>query len=73
MNTKPYQTASRIWYETWDNNERRPYWWSTRDERGKCFEIRKSGGLHKLYKGERETYLSSHSTLQDAMDAAENF
>lgn len=58
------------WYENWDYENHEPYWWSTRDKRGICFEIRKKGEYLDLFLGEHEKFISRHSTLQEAMDAA---
>ena len=58
------------WYETWDYKTRKTYWWTQRDKRGICFEIRKNGEYLDLFLGEHEKFISRHSTLQDAMDSA---
>lgn len=64
---------ARKWYETWDYRAHKPYWWSTRDKFGGCFEIRKNGDMLDLYFGEHEKLISSYDTLQAAMDAAEEY
>lgn len=58
------------WYQTWDYKTRKPFWWTQRDERGVCFEIRKNGEHLDLFLGEHEKRISRHNTLQEAMNAA---
>lgn len=58
------------WYETWDYKTCKPYWWTQRDQRGICFEIRKNNDKLDLFIGEHEKFISKHDTLQSAMDAA---
>jgi hypothetical protein len=59
------------WYETFDYNTRKTYWWTQRNEKGICYEIRKENDSFVLYEGEHEIVLSKHRTLQAAIDVAQ--
>ena len=60
------------WYKTWDYENRRNYWWTQRDAEGKFAEIRKNdnGNFELLI---CDTYKSTHTKLQDAMDEAKKY
>ena len=49
-------------YETYDYHTKRKYWWTQRDEDGRCAEIRQNdnGGLNLLI---CDTFKSAHETL----------
>ena len=59
-------------YETYDYNTKRKYWWTQRDACGRCAEIRKNdNGKFELMIC--EIYNSTHNSLQDAMDEAKKY
>lgn len=59
-------------YETYDYNTKKKYWWTQRDEEGRCAEIRRSDkGAFELIIC--DFYKSSHSTLQEAMDESKKY
>ena len=59
-------------YETYDYHTKRKYWWTQRDEDGRCAEIRQNdnGGLNLLI---CDTFKSAHETLQETMDEAKKY
>ena len=56
------------WHETYNPNTGARYWWTQRDSRGVCFEIRQIGKRFDLYTC--DAFTRSFETLQAAMDAA---
>ncbi len=56
------------WYKNWDYKTHNYFWWTQRDQRGICFEIRKDNINFNLYVCEE--FKSSYVSLQAAMNAA---
>lgn len=56
------------WYETYNPFTGTRKWWTQRDSRGVCFEIRQIGKRFDLYTC--DAFTRSFETLQAAMDAA---
>lgn len=60
------------WYKTWDYETRRNYWWTQRDAKGRCAEIRKNdnGNFDLLI---CNTYKSTHNEPQEAINEAKKY
>ena len=59
-------------YETYDYNTKRKYWWTQRDSEGRCAEIRKNdNGKFELMIC--EIYKSTHNAMQEAMEEAKKY
>lgn len=59
-------------YKTFDCKTRRDYWWTQRDNEGRCAEIRRNDkGAFEL--AICDFYKSTHSTLQEAMDESKKY
>lgn len=59
-------------YETYDYNTKKNYWWTQRDTEGKCAEIRQNNkGAFDLYIC--DFYKSTHKNLQKAMNESKKY
>lgn len=59
-------------YETYDYKSKKKYWWTQRDTKGRCAEIRRNdnGKFDLLI---CEIYKSTHNTLQEAITEANKY
>ena len=55
------------WYETMDERTHSRYWWTQRDKKGVCFEIKQRFAMFKLYRC--DTFVGNFFSLQSAMNA----
>lgn len=59
-------------YETFNYQTKKRYWWTQRDVNGRCAEIRQNDkGLLDLYIC--DFYKSTHKTLQDAINESKKY
>jgi hypothetical protein len=59
-------------YETYNHNNNKKYWWTQRDAEGRFAEIRKNDkGTFDLLVC--DFYKSTHNTLQEAMDESKKY
>ena len=56
------------WNESWDYRAHEHYWWTQRDAKGVCFDIRKRND--KFYLFACDELSGVHDTIDDAMNAA---
>lgn len=56
------------WNESWDYYAHERYWWTQRDSRGVCFEIRKRNDKFNLCSSAER--IGVYGTIDDAMKAA---